>query len=409
MAALLSLSLAACADDPHPDSTAVQARPASVITRLPADRTSGPTVADDRDRLAATSDFGLLIEELSEPGGYFPSDNLVSNETSYLHVLDVLERRGVRGGAYLGVGPDQNFSYIAEIRPEIAFIIDIRRDNLLHHLLFKALFANARNRLEFLCLMVGKPVPADVRAWDDASIDELVVRVDTARSSYEAFEAASARVLETVESLGVSLSPADLATIRVIHTMFFDYGLDIRYSNRSRRGFGRFPTWRRLLLETDLEGRQRGYLADEARFQWLKAFEARNGVVPVVGDLAGPHALAAIGREVERRGLTISAFYVSNVEQYLLQGPEFERFAATVAELPFLERSVMIRSYFARRVSIPQQRPGHNSTQLLEPMRAFVETWSEGGYFTHMDLVTRNAIPLDATEAGQREPEPSLP
>jgi hypothetical protein len=182
----------------------------------------------------------------------------VSNETSYLHVLDVLERRGVRGGAYIGVGPDQNFSYLAEIRPEIAFIIDIRRDNLLHHLLFKALFENARNRLEFLSLMVGKPVPADLRAWDDASIDELVIQIDTARSSYEVFEAASDRVLETVDRFGVSLSAADLGTIRGIHTMFFDYGLDIRYSNRSRRGFGRFPTWRRLLLETDLDGRQRG-------------------------------------------------------------------------------------------------------------------------------------------------------
>ena len=49
----------------------------------------------------------------------------------------------MRGGAYIGVGPDQNFSYIAAIRPDVVFIVDVRRDNLLLHLLFKSLFTLA--------------------------------------------------------------------------------------------------------------------------------------------------------------------------------------------------------------------------------------------------------------------------
>src|SRR5688572_26443298 len=69
-----------------------------------------------------------LYARLSEQGGYFDSDNLISNETSYLHALDDLRAKGVRGGAYIGVGPDQSFSYIAEIKPELEFSIDIRRD-----------------------------------------------------------------------------------------------------------------------------------------------------------------------------------------------------------------------------------------------------------------------------------------
>src|SRR4030095_5831246 len=80
--------------------------------------------------------FAQQIHELSEPGGSFDTDNLSSNERSYLHILPAL--RQVRGGgAYIGVGPDQNFSYIAAARPSIAFLIDVRRDNLLLHLLFK--------------------------------------------------------------------------------------------------------------------------------------------------------------------------------------------------------------------------------------------------------------------------------
>lgn len=51
-----------------------------------------------------------------------------------------LRERGLHGGAYLGVGPEQGFSYIDEIEPKLAIIIDIRRDNLLLHLLMKAMF-----------------------------------------------------------------------------------------------------------------------------------------------------------------------------------------------------------------------------------------------------------------------------
>jgi hypothetical protein len=406
IAGLLVVAGAACGEsrDP-PDDVLTRPPPQAVIPEpIGGPPDTEPTTA----RAPASSEFGLLIDRLSEEGGYFPSDNLVSNETSYLHVLAVLADTGVRGGVYLGVGPDQNFSYIAEIRPDVAFIIDIRRDNLLHHLLFKALFANARNRLDYLCLMLGKAVPQNLEEWTAASIDEIVVYVDTARTTLDAFEAASEKLLSTVQSFGVSLSAADLGTIRGIHTMFFDYGLDIRYSNRSRGGMGRFPSWRRLLVETDLEGEQRGYLSDESKFRWLKEFQQSNRLIPVVGDLAGPHALAAIGREVDSRGLDISTFYVSNVEQYLMQGPEFERFAATVARLPIADNAVIIRSYFARRTPIPQRVPGHLSTQLLERMDAFVETWSEGGYFTYLDLVTRNAIPLQPEAAGQTEREYSI-
>src|SRR5450759_3351316 len=67
--------------------------------------------------------FAQLVGELSEPGGDFDTDNLISNERSYLHVIPALELSGVAGGVYIGVGPDQNFSYIARIRPEVAFII----------------------------------------------------------------------------------------------------------------------------------------------------------------------------------------------------------------------------------------------------------------------------------------------
>ena len=121
----------------------------------------------------AETKFATQIARLSEAEGAFDTDNLISNERSYLEVIPALISAGVSGGAYIGVGPDQNFSYIARIRPSIAYIIDVRRDNLLLHLLFKALFANARSRIEYASLLTGRVVPSRREAWTDASVEKI--------------------------------------------------------------------------------------------------------------------------------------------------------------------------------------------------------------------------------------------
>src|ERR1700694_1674644 len=130
--------------------------------------------------------FASRVERLSEDGGDFDTDNLISNERSYLDVIPALKAAGVSGGAYIGVGPDQNFSYIAQIRPSIAFIIDIRRDNLLLHLLFKAVFHLSENRVDYLSLLFGRPVPASLDDWRGANIYRLLAHIDGSRLSPEA-------------------------------------------------------------------------------------------------------------------------------------------------------------------------------------------------------------------------------
>ena len=343
----------------------------------------------------ADSAFAHLIASLSEPDGYFDSDNLISNEASYLHVMGALRHAGVKGGAYIGVGPDQNFSYIAEIQPEVAFIIDIRRDNLLHHLLFKALFANARNRVEYLCLLFGKPVPRDLDRWNESTADQIAEYVDVIPADEEQFEMAAGRVRETVQSFGVPLDEKDYATIRRFHSAFYQAGLDLRFTSRGRATRRYYPTYRMLLLETDLEGQQANFLATEERFGVIKRMEQEDRIIPVVGDLAGDHALAAIGNEIARRGMVVSAFYTSNVEYYLMLDGSFDRFASTVAEsLPFDNRSVAIRSYFSRGMPHPQNMNGYYATQLVEPLHTFVAEQKGGGYRSYADLVTKNILPV---------------
>jgi hypothetical protein len=58
------------------------------------------------------------------------------------------------------VGPEQNLTYIALTAPQLAFVVDIRRDNALLHLLYRALFERAGSRAEFVALLLGRPYVA---------------------------------------------------------------------------------------------------------------------------------------------------------------------------------------------------------------------------------------------------------
>jgi hypothetical protein len=347
---------------------------------------------------ASAPPLGELVARLSEPGGDFNSDNLISNESSYLHVVGALRALGVRGGAYVGVGPDQNFSYIAEIRPSVAFIIDIRRDNLLEHLMFKALFGRARNRAEYLALWTGRPAPRDVERWDGRPVEEIAAYLDSAAVTPASAQAARDVVVDGVRRSGVPVTDAELAYIERVHDAFVQDGLGITFTSRGRMGRPNYPTLRQLIAERDLDGEQAGYLASEARFRFVKDLEARDLVIPVVGNLAGPHALAAIGKLVAERGEKVSAFYTSNVEQYLMRDGGFVPFAQTVAALPRDERSVIIRSYFGGFGAFggghPQSVPGYLSTQILQTMDAFVAEQARGGFQTYYDVVTKGVIDL---------------
>ena len=343
--------------------------------------------------------FGQLIEKFSEPNGYFDTDNLISNEASYLHVLGKIRQLRFNGGAYIGVGPDQNFSYIAQVRPKIVFIVDIRRDNLLQHLLFKSLFELAHNRLEYLCLLFGKAVPGDLRAWDNRSIQDIVAYLDKTPAGRELFEKSRAALLAKVKNFGVRIEPAEFDTISRIHTAFFDAGLDLKFTSRNRPPRFYYPSYRDLLLEKDLTGKLGNYLANEEDFRFLKSLEETSRIIPIVGNLAGNHALKNVARYLTERGEHVSALYTSNVEYYLMRGsPEndFTRFAENVKLLPRDDRSVMIRSYFngSWGYDHPQTVSGYHSTQLLQTIDSFVKEYSAGGYQTYSDLIGKHNLEL---------------
>ncbi len=344
--------------------------------------------------------FWGLVTRMSEPNGHFRSENLVSNEHTFQYVVPLLERR-VRGGVYLGVGPDQNFTYIAAIKPKMTFIVDIRRGNLLQHLMYKALIELSADRVEFVSRLFSKPRPQGLAA--DASVEAIFSafhRVPASETLYRGNLGAMQDRLVTGH--GFRLSVEDLEQLESIYWQFFWEGPDIRYTTTAavpngmirggggRRGWGMsFPSYADLVQQADWEGRSRSYLASEEAFRFIKDFEERNLLVPVVGDFAGPKALRAVGRYVRDHGETISAFYVSNVEQYLFQNDVWSGFYRNVATLPVTNASTFIRSVSNRMGYTGPMMWTDGRATVLDPIRASVQEFRGGRISRYYDLNAR--------------------
>jgi hypothetical protein len=335
--------------------------------------------------------FASLVERVSEPGGYFDTDNLISNETGYLTVMDALGRLGLRGGAYVGVGPDQNYSYIAALRPEIAFITDVRRDNLLHHLLLKALIERAETRVGFLAGLHGVEPPPDPEAWRDRDIGEIVAYIDGAAQVRGGLDALQADLVAAVGRFGVPLSESDLATIRRFHRTFVDAGLGLRFTSIGRPPRPYYPTYRELVLEMDVDGDRASYLATADAYEVVRDLHLANRIVPVVGDMSGADALREMGDAMRELGVELTAFYTSNVEFYLWQARTFDRWIVNLRALPAAPDAVVIRSYFPNFGRVhPSAVGGYYSTQTLQP----VTTLLGGGFTSYWDVVTRGVVDL---------------
>ena len=329
--------------------------------------------------------FARYVDQWSEEEGYFDSDNFISNETSYLHVIDQLQKQVTPAGIYLGVGPDQNFSYIVHTRPILAVITDIRRQNMLEHLWYKALFAMASNRLEYLSLLVSREVP---RAKPDSSLEQLLRAVDGSGTSESLFQknlAAVKRLL--VDRYHLKLSLSDLKKIDDVYRAFWEDGLDLRFSSIGRNNALNYPTLQEMVLETDRQGRHQSYLSSEELFQQLKKFEGENRLIPIVGDFTGPHAFTAVGAFLKANGLHVSSFYTSNVEFYLFGTPGWSRFVANVRSLPLADDAIFIRSYFGNGRRHPLNMSGHRSTSLIKPIMPFLADYDARRILDYWDIV----------------------
>jgi hypothetical protein len=294
-------------------------------------------------------EFWSLIGQLSEPNGAFVSrsgspDNLLSNEMQLSTTAAALAKQVPPSGVYLGVGPEQNFTYIAAIKPRIAFITDIRRGNLDVHLLYKALFEMSASRAEFVGRLFSR-APARTPTRTARAAELMDAYTAAAPVNEAAFAANLKAVLDLLTAKhGFQLTADDRAGLEHAYRAYYRFGPEIHYTSSINGPAWRFNNYAAVVSAEDARsGEERSFLANEENFALVKAMEAKNLIVPVVGDFAGPKALRAIGAWLRSRGATVSVFYVSNVEQYLQQNGVWPAFCANAAALPLDRSSIFVR------------------------------------------------------------------
>src|SRR5689334_9922257 len=202
-----------------------------------------PPVPETLPTHLTDQEFWKLVTDFSEPGGYFQSDNFLSNESGYQSVIPSLLKTLRPGGVYIGVGPEQNFTYIVALQPKIGFIIDIRRQNMLEHLFYKALMETSADRAEFQSRLFARPEGRPDPAFFEANLRRVVKYL--------------------VHEKHFNLSEEDGAGIRHVAQAFFDSGPELSYTfiGGNHSGSMRMPTYSELMQETDGVSRNWNFLA----------------------------------------------------------------------------------------------------------------------------------------------------
>jgi hypothetical protein len=344
-------------------------------------RAAAQTASTLPDRLG-DAEYWALLTSISEPGGYFRiADNFTSNEREVGQLFTMLRENGTQGGVYMGVGPEQNLTYIASIRPQMAFIVDIRRQAVMQHLMFKAVFEMAHDRAEFISLLFSKARPPGLDS--STAIQKIWEAFWTVTSDSALFRANYPRILgQLTKTRGFTFTDDETAQLKWVYDNFFGWGPVISTRGAPGGGGGGNGTSFADLTgySNDASGAPRSFLSSEENYRFVRDLHQRNLIVPVSGDFGGPQAIRAIGAWIQERGAVVSAFYVSNVEQYLFQDGKAMAFYDNVATLPVHPSSVFIRPYSLRRLGF--------SVQSLCPIAQFLDAARAGRAVSNNDALS---------------------
>ena len=269
--------------------------------------------------------FWKMISDYSEPEGYFQYTVITSNETAYQQVLPQLTKSIAPGGTYLGVGPEQNFTYIAALRSKIAFIVDIRRDMMLEHLMYKAVFEMSADRPDFVANLFSRRRPASLTA--SSSVESIFDAYAVVRGDSDLAIAHLKDILARLKTThGFALSADDESRLRAIYLTFLREGV-VTFNSSIES-----PGYRVLMGTTDGQGRNWSYLATQDNYARVRDMQMKNLIIPLVGDFGGPKTLRMAGQYLREHGAVVNVFYLSNVEDYLQ--PVLAGYERNIASLP---------------------------------------------------------------------------
>ena len=324
-------------------------------------------------------DFWRMIVDMSEPGGTYPYENFVTNEAQYQDVIPALKVLTKPGGVFIGVGPEQNFTYVSALRSSLAFVVDIRRQNMLELLMYKAIFELSPDRADFVGRLFSRPRPTglDAKTGVAVLIDAFAMvptDADLLKKNQQALRASIAKH-------GFELTTEDLNRIDYICDVFSRGGPRINYAFASTvpANLQGSPGFRALMNMTDFTGHNSAFLANEEDYQYVREMQRKNLIVPLVGDFAGPSVIRNIGKYLKDRRATVSVFYISNVETYLDENQK-QAFYQNVATLPSDSTSMLLRHVLGNpaRALLPWWRPGMTNVSTVAPMNDLIDLVKAG-------------------------------
>lgn len=286
-------------------------------SRVPTD----PSVAlpADMQRDIAT----IPDEGTPRPARHFP----VSNE--YRHDLLYPHLRGL-GGAYVGVGSDQNYTMAAAAGSELLLLVDYDPQIPLVHRMYRALVS----------------------------------------------------VSETPDALIAHFAPEGQAeSERIIATELADdprVAEVVQYYRRQRVWFDRYL---RRMARARHEGVPVAWIGDPAMYARIRALHRARRIQTFNGDVTAERTLRTVGDVARRAGTTVHVLYFSNAEQFF---PYSDSFIRNMENLPTDARSIVVRTVNHRRLVKPGPRDWH---YVVQEMPDFLVRLRTGAYRHSFQLV----------------------
>src|SRR5215510_4895854 len=307
------------------------------------------------------AEFWRMVTDFSEVGGDYQYENFISNEISYQEVLPALSRMAKPGGVYFGVASEQNFTYIDVVRPKVAFIFDVRRQNTLLLLTYKALFEIADNRADFVSLLFSRKRPAGLDA--NSSAEALFQAIAEAKPDPQLYAGTLQAIKDRlIRQHRFALSADDQQKIEYIFNVFYRGGPRMDYGFASTAPNPYVPSYHMLAVANDGRGKNWVYLAREESYKRIRDMQQKNLIVPLVGDFTGVKAIKTVAQYVKDHGSTISVFYISNVEDYIQA--KWSAYLSNLAALPADNSTLLIRfepynfTTLGKIHDLPPQWPG---------------------------------------------------
>jgi hypothetical protein len=340
-------------------------------------------------------DFWRMIVDLSEPGGTYAYENFVSNELQYQDVVPALKKTTKPGRVYIGVGPEQNFTYASVLQSKLAFVIDIRRQNMVEMLMYKALFDMSPNRADFVSNLFSRPRPAGLDSKTTPAA--LFTAYESAKVDPDLSAKNLAAIKAYMTKHGYELTSEDISSIDKVFDAFTRGGPGINYYFASAAPVGLGPsregTYTRIMNTTDSTGHNSSFLAAEENYLYVREMQRKNLIVPLVGDFAGPAVIRNIGRYLTGHKATVGTFYISNVETYLSDAQK-QAFYENVATLPVDSSSMFIRHILGNPArGLSWWRPGMSNVSTVAPMSEFISQIKSGRKPTFQEIVRETKDP----------------